>query len=61
MVDYNNVGPSLQFFGARFLNFLLSKLSRDFKLRGMSILQDFQRATFIGDDLIAWNSGLSVR
>jgi len=47
MVDYNNVGPSLQFFGARFLNFLLSKLSRDFKLRGMSILQDFQRAIFL--------------
>jgi len=29
-----------------FFNFLDSKLSRDFKLRGMSILQDFQRAIF---------------
>jgi len=26
MVDYDNVGPSLQLFGARFLNFILSKL-----------------------------------
>jgi len=46
MVDYDNMGPSLQRVGALFLNFLLSKLSRDFKLRGMSILQDFQRAIF---------------
>ena len=40
------MGPSLQLVGARFLNFLLRKLSRDFKLSGMSILQDFQRAIF---------------
>ena len=46
MVDYDNMGPSLQHIGARFLNFLLSKLSHDFKLRGMSILQDFQRVIF---------------
>jgi len=30
----------------KFLNFLLSKLSHDFKLSGMLILQDFQRAIF---------------
>ena len=46
MVDYDNMGPSLQLVGARFLNFLLSKLTRDFRLRGMSILQDFQMAIF---------------
>ena len=32
MVDYDSMGPSLQLVGARFLNFLLSKLSCDFKL-----------------------------
>jgi len=46
MVDYDNIELSLQLVGARLLNFLLSKKSRDFKLRGMSILQDFQRAIF---------------
>jgi len=44
MVDYDSTGPSLQLFGAGFFkNFLLSKLSCDFRLRRMSILQDFQR------------------
>jgi len=46
MVDYDSMGPSLHLVRARFLNFLLSKLSRDFKLHGMSILQDFQMAIF---------------
>jgi len=46
MVDYDNMGPSLQFVGARFLNFILSKLSHDFRLNGMSVLWDFQRAMF---------------
>jgi len=46
MVAYDNMGPGLQLVRAQFLNFLLSKLSRDFKLLGMSILQDFQRAIF---------------
>ena len=46
MVDYDNMGPSLQVVGVNFLNLILSKLSHDFKLSGMSILQDFQRATF---------------
>jgi len=46
MVDYDNIGLSLQLVGARFLKLFLSKKSRDFKLRGMSILQDFQRAIF---------------
>jgi len=47
MVDYDNMGPILQLLGARCLNVLLSTPSRDFKLRVMSILQDFQRAIFL--------------
>jgi len=46
MVDYDNMGPILQPFGVLFLNFLLTKPSRDFKLRRMSVLQDFQRGIF---------------
>jgi len=36
----------MQLVGARFLNFLLNKLSRDFKFRGISISQDYQRTMF---------------
>ena len=43
MVDHNSMGRSLQLVGAQCLNYLLGKLSRDFKLCGMSILQNFQR------------------
>jgi len=46
MVNYNSMGPSLQLVRARFFNFLLSKLSSDFKLRGMSTLQDFKGPYF---------------
>jgi len=46
MADYDNMEPSLQLVRAQFLNFLLCKLSRDFKLCGMSTLQDFQRTIF---------------
>ena len=48
MVDYDNMGLSLQLIGARFLNFRLRKLSLNFKLCGMSILQDFQRVLWAG-------------
>jgi len=41
MVDYDSMGPSLQFVKAQFFNFLLSKLSCDFKLHGMLVLQEF--------------------
>jgi len=37
MVDYDRTGPSLQLVGARFSNFLLKKLSHEFRLCGMSI------------------------
>jgi len=42
MVDYDSMGPSLQLVGALLLNVLLRKLSRDFKLRRMSILHELQ-------------------
>ena len=42
MGDYDSVEPSLQLLGTRFLNFLLRKLSRDFKLRRTSILHEFK-------------------
>jgi len=36
----------LQLVGARFSKFLLGKLSREFKLRGMSIFHEIQMAIF---------------
>jgi len=46
MHDHDSTGTSLQLVRVRFLNFILRKLSREFKLRGMSILQEFQMAIF---------------
>ena len=42
----DSMGSGLQLVGARFLNFLLRKLSREFKLRGMSIFHEIQMAIF---------------
>jgi len=39
MVDSHSMGHGLQLVGARFQNFLLGKLSREFKLRRLSIFQ----------------------
>jgi len=41
MIDYDNMAPNLQLVSTRFLNFLLRKLSREFKLHCMSILQEY--------------------
>ena len=46
MIDDDSMGPRLQLVRARFLNFLLGKLSREFKLRRMSIIHDIQMAIF---------------
>ena len=46
MVDSDSMGPSVQLNGVRLLNFLLGKLSREFKLCGMSIFQKIQMAIF---------------
>jgi len=44
--DPDSTGHSLQLVGARFSNFLLRKLSCEFKLCGMSTLDDFQMGIF---------------
>jgi len=46
MVDSDSIGPGLQLVGARFSNFLLGKLSQEFKLCGMSIFHQIQMAVF---------------
>ena len=42
MVGGLSMGPGLQLVGARFLNFHLGKLSREFKLRPISIFDEFK-------------------
>jgi len=46
MVVGDSMGPALELVGALFLNFLLGKLSQEFKLRGMSIFHEIQIAIF---------------
>jgi len=46
MVDADSMGPGLQVIRARFLNFLAGKLSREFKLRPMSMFYEIQMAIF---------------
>ena len=46
MVGGDSMGPGLQLFGARFLNFFLEKLSQEFKLRRLSIFHEIQMAIF---------------
>jgi len=46
MVASDSMGHGLQLFGARFSNFLLGKLSQEFKLHGMSIFHEIQMAIF---------------
>jgi len=46
MFDSDSVGPGLQQVGARFSNFLLGKLSREFKLRAMLIFHEIQMVIF---------------
>ena len=46
MVDGDNMGSGLQVVGVRFSNFLLRKLSREFKVRVMSIFHEIQMVIF---------------
>ena len=46
VVGGDSIGSGLQLIGVRFSNFLLSKLPREFKLRGMSIFHEIQMAIF---------------
>jgi len=48
MVDIDSMGPGLQLVGGRFSNFLLGKVSLQFKLHGMSTFHDIQMATYFG-------------
>jgi len=48
MDDVDSMGPGLQPVGGRFSNFLLGKVSLQFKLHGMSIFHDIQMATYFG-------------
>jgi len=52
MVDVDSMGPGLQPVGARFSNFILGKVSLQFRLHGMSIFHDIQMATYFGT---AWS------
>jgi len=47
-VDIDSMGPGLQLLGGQFSNFLLGKVSLEFKLHGMSIFHDIQMATYFG-------------
>ena len=48
MVDVDSMEPGLQPVGARFSNFILGKVSLEFKLHGMSIFHDIQMTTYFG-------------
>jgi len=48
MVDIDSMGPDLQPVEARFSNFILGKVSLQFRLHGMSIFHDIQMATYFG-------------
>jgi len=47
-VDIDSMGPGIQLIGRQFSNFLLGKVSLEFKLHGMSIFHDIQMATYFG-------------
>ena len=48
MVGGHSMGPGLQLVGGQFSNFLLGKVSLEFRLHGMSIFHDIQMATYCG-------------
>ena len=64
MVDIDSMGPGLQLLGGQFSNFLLGKVSLEFKLHGMSIFRDIQMATYFGtgwcySHMVGYAAGLS--
>jgi len=63
MAGCDSMGCGLEPFLARFWNFLLEKLSREFKLRRMSIFHEIQMAIFrycVRLQLHGWNAGSST-
>ena len=64
MVDIDSMGPEVQLIGARFSNFLLQKLSREFKLREYRYFTLFKWpyfATAWCNSHIILNSGSPIR
>ena len=63
MIGDDSTGPGLQLVGARFLNFLPGKLSREFKLRHMSIFHHTYsngRISVLRDATVTWLGMLLV-
>jgi len=56
------MGPGLQLLGGQFSNFLLGKVSLEFKLHGMSILAIFKwpHISVLGDATVTWFGTLVV-
>ena len=52
MIDHDSTVPGLQLVWARFSNFLLEKLSREFKFRAMSTFHEIRMAIFLYLSLI---------
>jgi len=48
MVGIDSMRPGIQLVRGQFSNFLLGKVSLEFKLHGMSISHDIQMATYFG-------------
>ena len=59
MVGGHSMGPGLQLVGARFLNFHLGKLTREFKLRPMSIFDEIH-ISVVRDTTVTWLTMLVV-
>jgi len=47
-VDIDSMGPGLQLLWGQFSNFLVGKVSLEFRLHGMSIFHDIQMITYFG-------------
>jgi len=58
MVDSDRMEPAQQLIGVRFLNFLIGKLSQEFKLHGLSMFHEIQMAIFLY--CVALQSGNSL-
>jgi len=65
MAGCDSMGRGLEPFLARFWNFLLEKLSREFKLRRMSIFHEIQKMAIsrycVRLQLHGWNAGIVVQ
>ena len=57
----DSVGPGLQLVGTRFSNFLLGKLLREFKLRGMSMSRISNgHISVVREATVTWSGTLLV-